>query len=643
MTRLTPRLVRRILITSICALPLIAGGTAAAAPALQPCSDSPGLCGSIDVPLDRANPGAGTTAVGFTLFPHADASIASQGTILAIAGGPGISSTSEWNGYFDELGPLLDARDLLLVDARGTGRSGAIACDALQHGVGTILAAVAACGAQLGSTISAYGTPAVADDIDAVRSALGIDRLDVLGTSYGGLVAEVYAIRHPAHLRTLTLDAPGNPSGGDFWQTGSLHQMLRTVELICGRSPSCNPDTPDPVGQIAWLAKALRSHPLVGNAYDAGGQLHHVVLDETKLIANVLENSDGGYLYQGEIAAAAASLRAGDPAPLLRIAAQTDVPAFFDSGDPAFFSSGLNAAVYCAEWPVPWNESATPAVREAQYRQTLQALPGGTLAPFAGDAWSAFLGIGPTGDFCTPWPTSQQPAAPAGPGSVYPTTPTLVLSGEYDLQIPSEQAQAVAARFPGSQFVVLAKTGHTTLPSNGCAQGMVAEFIESAGPVDSSCSTSFAPGYAVGRFPVRAADAVPARVDPGAGDSSTAADRRIATAAWSAAYDALQQGFVGPPEAKAFGLRGGRYRYRFGDARDKVVLDGVRFTADVAVSGHTGYDYATGITKTLLDVSVGGLRIGRLQITGQLFPHVEPLRVRGRLNGHRVALLVPTA
>ena len=95
MTRLTLRLVRGILVTGICALPLIAGGTASAAPAPQPCSDSPGLCGSIDVPLDRANPLAGTTAIGFTLLPQGDASVASQGTILAIAGGPGISSTSD--------------------------------------------------------------------------------------------------------------------------------------------------------------------------------------------------------------------------------------------------------------------------------------------------------------------------------------------------------------------------------------------------------------------------------------------------------------------------------------------------------------------------------------------------------------------
>jgi hypothetical protein len=42
-------------------------------------------------------------------------------------------------------------------------------------------------------------------------------------------------------------------------------------------------------------------------------------------------------------------------------------------------------------------------------------------------------------------------------------------------------------------------------------------------------------------------------------------------------------------------------------------------------------------------VSVGGRVIGRLRISGQLFPHVDSLTARGRLNGHRVALLVPTA
>ena len=530
------------------------------------------------------------------------------------------------------------------MDARGTGRSGAIDCQALQHGVGTVLAAVAACGAQLGSTISDYGTPAVADDIDAVRSALGIDRLDVLGTSYGGLVAEVYAIRHAAHLRTLTLDAPGNPSGGDFWQVGSLHQMLRTVDLICERSPSCNPDMPDPIGQIAWLAKALRAHPLVGNAYDAGGQLHHVVLDETKLIANVLENSDGGYLYQGEIAAAAASLRAGDPAPLLRIAAQTDFPAFFDSGDPAFFSSGLNAAVVLRRMARAVErerhaggargavrQGAASAARRARSRRSA-ATHGRRSSASARPATSAHRG-----------PSRSSPRRPPAPGSSIPASRLSSSAASTTCRSRTSRRRPWLRASRAASSSCSRRPATPPCRRTDARGGWSASSSRAPAPVDSTCSTSFAPGYAVGRFPVKAADAVPARVDPGAGDSSTAMDRRIATAAWSAAYDALQQGFVGPPEAKAFGLRGGHYRYRFGDTRDKVVLDGVRFTSDVAVSGHTGYDYATGATKTLLDVSVGGRGVGRLRITGQLFPHDGSLTVRGRLNGHRVALLVPTA
>src|SRR4029077_17247381 len=144
-------------------------------------------------PLDRAHPGAGTIAVGFTLFERLDADQPAEGTILAIAGGPGISSTSDWNGYLNVIGPLIERHALLLVDARGTGRSGAIDCNALQHGIGTPSAAVSACGAQFAGSIGSYGTTAVADDLDAVRATLGLDRLDVLGTSYGALVAEVYA------------------------------------------------------------------------------------------------------------------------------------------------------------------------------------------------------------------------------------------------------------------------------------------------------------------------------------------------------------------------------------------------------------------------------------------------------------------
>ena len=69
------------------------------------------------------------------VVPHRDAGPAA-GTILASEGGPGFSSTAAADGYAWLFDPLLDTRDLLLIDLRGTGRSAAIDCPDLQHGVG---------------------------------------------------------------------------------------------------------------------------------------------------------------------------------------------------------------------------------------------------------------------------------------------------------------------------------------------------------------------------------------------------------------------------------------------------------------------------------------------------------------------------
>jgi hypothetical protein len=120
---------------------------------LHECDDPPGtLCGSIDVPLDRAHPGLGTMPIFFAVIPHGDPGPAA-GTILGSSGGPGFSTTAD--GIFGFLfGPLLDKRDVLMIDLRGTGRSGAIDCEAAQHGIGEERDAVRACGAQLGAAAS---------------------------------------------------------------------------------------------------------------------------------------------------------------------------------------------------------------------------------------------------------------------------------------------------------------------------------------------------------------------------------------------------------------------------------------------------------------------------------------------------------
>ena len=51
-----------------------------------------------------------------------------------------------------------------------------------------------------------YGSGDVADDIDAVRAALGLGKLDLWGDSYGTFLMGVYAARHPEHVRSIVLD-----------------------------------------------------------------------------------------------------------------------------------------------------------------------------------------------------------------------------------------------------------------------------------------------------------------------------------------------------------------------------------------------------------------------------------------------------
>ncbi|RPI07479.1 MAG: hypothetical protein EHM63_07730, partial [Actinobacteria bacterium] len=114
---------------------------------LDPCDDLDGAwCGSVEVPVVHADPEGDTLAVGFELYPRRTTTEPSAGTIAAIEGGPGYSSTGARDAYLALFDPVLDDHDLLLVDARGTGRSTPLECTALQRGDPTI-AAVNACAA----------------------------------------------------------------------------------------------------------------------------------------------------------------------------------------------------------------------------------------------------------------------------------------------------------------------------------------------------------------------------------------------------------------------------------------------------------------------------------------------------------------
>lgn len=105
-----------------------------------------------------------------------------------MAGGPRAAA------YLEDLGGLSEHRTLVCYDPRGTGDTTEPADPA------------------------GYAYPALADDLELLRIALGLERMDLLGHSNGTVVAQAYVAGHPERVGRLVLVGPGNELYSDGGQ-----------------------------------------------------------------------------------------------------------------------------------------------------------------------------------------------------------------------------------------------------------------------------------------------------------------------------------------------------------------------------------------------------------------------------------------
>src|SRR6476660_4786532 len=102
----------------------VGGSTAAGLPVCS--DDSAWRCGGVEVPVDRADPAAGTIRIAFYVSPHTGSGPGLEPIFIA-PGGPGESGWSE-RFFYERASALSEHHDLVLIDPRGTGRSGPINC-----------------------------------------------------------------------------------------------------------------------------------------------------------------------------------------------------------------------------------------------------------------------------------------------------------------------------------------------------------------------------------------------------------------------------------------------------------------------------------------------------------------------------------
>jgi pimeloyl-ACP methyl ester carboxylesterase len=113
---------------------------------------------------------------------------------------------------------------LVAVDGRGTGGSGPLRCPMLLPAHLEATAPAAECAKALGPRRDFYGTADHAEDLEAVRAALGYDSVALYGVSYGTELALAYALAHPGRVDRLLLDSVSLPRA-----TTLPHGLLRTL------------------------------------------------------------------------------------------------------------------------------------------------------------------------------------------------------------------------------------------------------------------------------------------------------------------------------------------------------------------------------------------------------------------------------
>jgi pimeloyl-ACP methyl ester carboxylesterase len=507
-------------------------------------------------------------------------------------------------------------RNLLMIDARGTGRSSLIDCPALQHHAYPAYGRkferlVGDCGKGLnhrwkapdGSWIHAsdlFSTGYAVDDTAAVLRALGLPKVDLYGDSYGTWFAQSFITRHPELLRSVVLDSAYPLLGSSPWFPASFTTARRAFRLVCERDPACRTQLPgDPWDLIKALVAQVRATPVQGWSHDPGSGRAVPVKVDARVMVDLVANAGFDIKVYRELLAAAEAALGGDKVPLLRLGALAAHVDNLPPRRPSWYSDGLYFAAACTDYDQLFPMNVSPAKRRAKLAQAIAAQPD-RYRPFTPGEWVQMDNYSEAFTGCLDWPkplaAHRHPASGHGQPIAPRRLPVMVLGGDLDSWTPASLAPTVLkqlgdGRGRSVRFVPLANSVHTpgeigTNPnaaSTRCASTLVRRFFARPGrlaQMDVSCGPKIPPVHTPGTFPKLLTLAAPATVVEG---SASPAERQVATVAVQALGDAVSSWFVADGK-RGPALRGGTFR-GVGGNRVRFTLKDARWVKDATVNG----------------------------------------------------------
>jgi pimeloyl-ACP methyl ester carboxylesterase len=427
---------------------------------------APAVCGVLEVPEDRSNPSGRTIGVRVAVIP-AETDTPESDAFFALAGGPGRAGTAFFGWLPGLFADVHAARDIVLVDQRGTGGSNPLVLPPMPDTTGLSQTEIDASlqtwsddwVASIDADPRQYTSSVAADDLDAVREALGYELIDLYGLSYGASLAQYYIRQHPDHVRVAIMDG-GTPLDVKVFErmATSSEAALELLFDRCAGDAACDTALPDLSTEwselIAGLATGIDTgltepdtgEPIIATLDQVSPDIHQALLDPATAgrlplafhlahegqwaqVAQIFPEPTGGgdWLAMGEIIMCSEAWARFDPAELEHL------------GHDSYLLS-------------------TQLAEAAARAQRCKALPPGVV-----------------------------PADDAAP--VATELPILWLAGDGDPQDPPANLTSIPSQQPNARVVVMPAQQHT-VGHSGCGPQVIAEFVD-AGTADGLDTTCF--------------------------------------------------------------------------------------------------------------------------------------------------------